>query len=180
MTAVCLGLLSGLVFGYIITRVGATNPDRMARAHLMEDPDIPQFMLTAVLVSAVGLTGLVAVDRADLSVLPTSLLATGLAAVLFGIGWGLTGYCPGTAWAAAGEGRMDALFALAGGLAGTAAFAHLHGAILPVLYGPTNVGKLTLMDALGGSRNAATLLLAAGLAVAVGAIGKLWGRPRDA
>lgn len=174
MTAVVLGLLSGIVFGYVITRVGATNPDKMARAHLMIDPSIPKFMMTAVIVAAIGLTGLVAVGRADLSVLPTSLVATGLAGVIFGIGWGLAGYCPGTTWAAVGEGRMDAVFALLGGLAGTAVFAHFHANLIPVFYGPTNVGKLTLMDLFGGSRIAATVVLVVIFAVSVWAIGKLW------
>jgi uncharacterized membrane protein YedE/YeeE len=179
MTGVALGLLSGIAFGYVITRIGATNPDRMARAHLMRDPEIPQFMLAAVLLSAVGLTGLVAVGHATTNPLPTSLVATGLAAIIFGIGWGLTGYCPGTTWAAAGEGRMDAVFALLGGLAGTAAFAHLHETLIPVLYGPTNVGAITLVQLFGGSRAAATVVLAAILAICIWAIGKLWGR-RDA
>jgi len=174
MTSVALGLISGIAFGYVITRVGATNPDKMARGHLMIDPSIPKFMLTAVIAAAIGLTGLVAVGRADLSVLPTSLVATGLAAVIFGIGWGLAGYCPGTTWAAVGEGRMDAVFALLGGLAGTAVFAHFHADIIPVFYDPTNMGKLALMDLFGGSRVAATVVLVVVFAAWVWGIGKLW------
>ena len=180
MTGVVLGLIAGIAFGYVITRVGATNPEKMARAHLMMEPAIPQFMLTAVAAAAIGLTGLVAVGRADLSPLPTSLVATGLAAVIFGVGWGLAGYCPGTTWAAVGEGRMDAVFALLGGLVGTAVFAHFHEAIIPVLYGPTNVGKITLMDALGDSRIAATVALVTVFGLGVWAIGKLWTRSYDA
>jgi hypothetical protein len=74
---------------------------------------------------------------------------------------------------------MDAVFALLGGLAGTAAFAHLHETLIPVLYGPTNVGAITLVQLFGGSRAAATVVLAAILAICIWAIGKLWGR-RDA
>ena len=114
MTQVLLGLFSGIAFGYVIQRVGATNPNKMALSHLMKEPYIPQFMVLAVALSAVGLFGLQAAGAGRTMVLPTSLVATGLAAVIFGVGWGLAGYCPGTTWAAVGEGRMDAVFCTAG------------------------------------------------------------------
>ena len=178
MTDVWLGLFSGIAFGFVIQRVGATDPDRMARAHLMRDGDIPRFMLLAVAVAAVGLYGLQSAGIGRTVILPTSLVATGLAGVLFGIGWGACGYCPGTTWAAAGEGRIDALFALLGGLAGTAVFAHWHEYLIPWLYDPTNLGPLTLTDFVG-SHALAVALLAAGFGVATWLIGKVWGSPDE-
>lgn len=175
MTDIFLGLFSGIAFGFVIQRIGATNAGKMARAHLMIEPDIPRFMLAAVVLSALGLLGLQAVGVGRTMVLPTSLVATGLAAVLFGIGWGLAGYCPGTTWAAAGEGRMDAVFALLGGLAGTAVFAQLHEQLIPLLYDPTNLGPLTLAD-WTGSRAAGTVVLALVFSAGIYLIGKIWGR----
>lgn len=159
MSQVLLGLLCGIAFGFVIQRVGATDPQEMARAHLMIDPGIPQFMLLAVVLSAVGLAGLKWAGVDNTQVLPTSLVATGLAAVLFGIGWGLAGYCPGTTWAAVGEGRLDAVFALLGGLVGTALFAHFHETLIPLLYAPSNVGPLTLVDGVGHPAAAVVLLV---------------------
>ena len=175
MTDIFLGLFSGIAFGFVIQRIGATNAGKMARAHLMIEPDIPRFMLAAVVLSALGLLGLNTVGVGRTMVLPTSLVATGLAAVLFGVGWGLAGYCPGTTWAAAGEGRMDAVFALLGGLAGTAVFAQLHEQLIPLLYDPTNLGQLTLAD-WTGSRAAGTVVLAFVFSACICLIGKIWGR----
>jgi uncharacterized membrane protein YedE/YeeE len=174
MKEVWLGLISGIAFGFVIQRIGATDAHRMARAHLMLDADIPRFMVFAVALSALGLFGLQAVGVGRILPLPTSIVATGLAAVIFGIGWGLAGYCPGTTWAAVGEGRMDAVFALLGGLAGTALFAQLHETLIPLLYDPTNVGQITLAD-LFGSYAAGTGVLFAVLCISVWAIGKIWG-----
>jgi len=174
MTKILLGLFSGIAFGFVIQRVGATNPDRMARAHLMLESDIPKFMLTAVMLSAIGLYGLQTVGVGRTLILPTSLVATGLAAVIFGIGWGLSGYCPGTAWAALGEGRMDAVFAFLGGLAGTACFAHLHERLVPLLYDPTNLGQITLADGIS-SKPVAVLLLVGVFTLSVWAIDRFWG-----
>ena len=175
MIEAVLGLFSGIAFGFVIQRVGATNADKMARAHLMLEPHIPQFMVLAVALSAVGLSGLLAVGVGRTVVLPTSLVATGLGGMIFGIGWGLTGYCPGTCWAAVGEGRMDAVFALLGGLAGTAVFAHFHESLIPLLYMPTNLGPITLTQWFGG-RALATPVLALAFGFAAFAIGRMWGR----
>lgn len=177
MNVVWLGLFSGIAFGFVIQRVGATNPDKMARAHLMIEPQIPQFMLTAVLFSALGLLGLRAFGVGTVNPLPLSIVATGLAGLLFGVGWGATGYCPGTTWAAAGEGRMDAVFALLGGLAGSAGFAHVHETLIPRLYLPSNQGPVTLYDWVTQPALAAILLVAV-FGGGVVAIGKLWGRTR--
>jgi len=173
MTNIWLGLFSGIAFGFVIQRIGATDAHRMARSHLMLDADIPRFMLLTVALSAVGLFGLQAVGVGRILPLPTSIVATGLAAIIFGIGWGLAGYCPGTIWAAAGEGRMDAVFALLGGLAGTALFAQLHETLIPLLYEPTNVGQITLTD-LFGNYGVAVAVLVVGVGLGIWAIGKLW------
>lgn len=170
-----LGLLSGIAFGFVIQRVGATNPDKMARAHLMIEGGIPRFMIMAVLLSAIGLLGLDASGVGRTLIIPTSLVATGIAGVLFGIGWGLCGYCPGTTWAAAGEGRMDAVFALLGGLAGTALFAQVHEILIPLLHAPTNLGQITLADWFGSELAAAAVLVAVFAASILG-IGMLWER----
>ncbi|MCJ8499016.1 YeeE/YedE thiosulfate transporter family protein [Desulfatitalea alkaliphila] len=173
-----LGLFSGIAFGFVIQRVGATNADKMAKAHLMLQGGIPKFMLMAIILSAIGLLGLEAAGVANTRVLPTSLVATGVAGILFGIGWGFCGYCPGTTWAAAGEGRMDAVFALIGGLAGAAVFAHLHGYLVPLLYDPFNVGQITLAD-WTASRPAAVILLVSIFGLCIGAINFLWKEKND-
>ena len=173
ITKLMLGLFSGIAFGFVIQRVGATDPDRMTRAHLMLDGDIPRFMLAAVALSAVGLYGLQAAGVGRTMVLPTSVVATGLAAALFGVGWGMCGYCPGTTWAAVGEGRLDALFALLGGLSGAAVFAHLHERLIPLLYDPTNLGRLTVTDAVG-SHVLALLIVLLAMGAGIYIIGRIW------
>ena len=170
---IVLGLLSGIAFGFVIQRVGATNADKMAKAHLMIEATIPKFMLMAVILSAIGLFGLQIAGIGRTQVLPTSLVATGIAGLLFGIGWGLCGYCPGTTWAAVGEGRMDAVFALFGGLAGAAVFAHLHEVLIPFLYEPTNMGQITLAD-WTGSTPTAVLLLIVVFSLSIALINRVW------
>ncbi|MGM0655384.1 MAG: YeeE/YedE thiosulfate transporter family protein [Thermodesulfobacteriota bacterium] len=178
-TQIWLGLLGGTAFGFVIQRIGATDPNKMTRAHLMIESDIPKFMLMTVIISAFGLTGLLAVDSGKTVILPMTLGATTIAGLLFGVGWGLCGYCPGTTWAAAGEGRLDAVFTLLGGLLGAATFAHLHEYLIPLLYDSTSLGPLTLAD-ITGSRLIGLGLLAVMFGLAIFAIHLLWGRDRHA
>ena len=173
MEKVLLGLLSGIAFGFIIQRVGATNSDKMAKAHLMIEPQIPQFMLLTVMLAAIGIFGLKLAGIGRFMPLPISILATGIAAIIFGIGWGLSGYCPGTCWAAAGEGRGDAIATLLGGLLGTAVFAHFHETLVPLLYAPTNLGQITLESWIGHPAWALILLIVL-FSAAMMAIGKIW------
>ncbi|MCF8068397.1 MAG: YeeE/YedE family protein [Desulfobacterales bacterium] len=168
-----LGLFSGIAFGFVIQRSGATDPDRMTRSHLMIDANIPQFMLATVALSAVGLFGLQTAGIGHTVILPISLVATGLAAAIFGIGWGLCGYCPGTTWAAVGEGRLDAVFALVGGMAGAAVFAHLHERLIPLLYDPTNMGRLTVPDLIGNHFLALVIVLFI-ICIIIYLIGRIW------
>lgn len=173
MTEVWLGILSGAAFGFVIQRVGATDPEEMALGHLMQDPRIPRFMLLAVVFSAIGLFCLQAVGVGRTVILPLTMGGILVGGALFGLGWGLAGYCPGTTWAAVGEGRTDALFALVGGLAGTAAFAHLHAWIIPAVYAPTNLGQVTMGDLFGYPLTGLAVEVAV-LLVAVWLIGRLW------
>ncbi|MDR9502431.1 MAG: YeeE/YedE thiosulfate transporter family protein [Desulfurivibrionaceae bacterium] len=173
MSDVLLGLFSGIFFGFIIQRIGATNAHEMARAHLMINSRIPRFMVLVVAIAALGLFGLKDAGIGHTVILPTSLVATGLAAIIFGIGWGIAGYCPGTTWAAVGEGRMDAIFAFLGGLAGTAVFAQVHHVLVPLLYDPTNVGQLTVADIVG-SAPAALILVVGALVGGAVVMKKLW------
>lgn len=69
--------------------------------------------------------------------------------VLTGVGFAVTGYCPGTALAAAAEGKPDAWMTVAGGLVGALTFAFLVPALEAVLTALGHFGPVTLHGLLG-------------------------------
>jgi uncharacterized protein len=67
----------------------------------------------------------------------------------FGVGWGLFGYCPGTAVGAVGEGRWGALWGIVGMLVGAALFAEAYPFLKETVLTWGNLGKITLPQILG-------------------------------
>jgi uncharacterized membrane protein YedE/YeeE len=87
---------------------------------------------------------------AKLSLKPTVLGANIIGGLIFGLGWAMLGYCPGTAVGAAGEGRFDAFW---GGILGMLVGAGIFAEVYPVIAGNVlkwgDYGKLNIPMWLG-------------------------------
>ena len=143
------GLVTGVVFGVLLQRSEVIRYDRQLGALLLTDMTIVKFMLSTILVGMVGVYFLVDFGLAKLSIKPLILGGTVLGGLIFGAGWGLLGYCPGTAGGALGEGRVDALAGMAGMLVGAAAYAVAYPLLKTTVLTWGDYGKLTLPMALG-------------------------------
>ncbi|MBN2865929.1 MAG: YeeE/YedE family protein [Thiotrichales bacterium] len=122
-------LVMGVLFGFLMSRAGATTYDYHAKMFLLIDFQLMQVIGTAVVVAMIGVfllkkyqvRSITTGAEVDFVKKPyTQGLITG--AFLFGIGWAMTASCPGTVPAMIGEGKIGAIFVLAGLLIGTMAF----------------------------------------------------------
>ncbi len=124
-------LLLGIVFGFTLTQVRASEYDMIYKMFIGTDLTIAWVILTAIVVGFLGmsilkLTGNTTVNGQKLEISRKPLRRGVLfGAALFGTGWGLSGACPGTVLAQIGSGRVLGLFTLAGMLLGTYAYALL-------------------------------------------------------
>ncbi|WP_298934419.1 DUF6691 family protein [uncultured Ruegeria sp.] len=121
--------LTGLVFGLGIAISGMMNPAKVLNFFDLAgtwDPSLAFVMVGALVVTFVGYRLVWRRDAplfASLFQIPTSkVIDTKLigGSALFGIGWGIAGFCPGAAIPAIGTGRWEVLLflgAVAGGLA---------------------------------------------------------------
>ncbi len=143
------GLLAGVVMGVLLQRVQASNPGVIARTLRLEDLTIIKFMALTIAVGAVLAYALrLALPAMHFDVKPTYVLGVLGGGLIFGVGFGLGGYCPGTCVVGAGEGRKDALFTILGGIVGALVFTLVYAWLEPVLIQPLNLGKLTLFQVL--------------------------------
>ena len=124
MTSILLAIVIGAAFGAVLDRIGASNPGLIGRMLNLTDLNLMKTILLAIGTGSVLMFGgqiLGLVDVGHMSV-KTAYLGVILGGVLLGAGWALAGYCPGTGVVAAASGRRDALFFIAGGLLGAAAY----------------------------------------------------------
>jgi len=143
------GLLTGIVFGVLLQRAEVIRFDRQIGALLLKDMTIVKFMLSTIIVGMVGVHLLLDLGLAKLSLKPLIMGGTLLGGLTFGVGWALLGYCPGTAGAALGEGRVDALAGMAGMLLGAGLYAEAYPALKASVLTWGDFGKATLPGLLG-------------------------------
>jgi len=149
MNELFYGLITGLLFGFLLQKGRVLRYDKQLGALLLKDMTIIKFMLTSVIVAMVGTYLLVDLELAKLSIKATILGANIIGGILFGLGWGLLGYCPGTSAGALGEGRWDSLWGIAGMLVGAGLYAEAFPTMKETVLTWGNFGKITLPQLLG-------------------------------
>lgn len=103
-------------------------------------------MMTAVVVGMLGVHTLHHFAKANLHLEPTRIGAQTIGGVLFGVGFALIAYCPGTGAAALGQGSWDVLFGIAGLIAGSYLFAELSSWLKQTVEKWGDKGKVMLPD----------------------------------
>jgi len=144
-----MGFLIGCAFGAILFLGGATSYRRIMGTLLLKDMWIIKLMMTAIGVGTLGIYLLDLGGLANMSIKPAYVWGILAGGIVFGIGWAVSGYCPGTCVVGASEGKKDAIFTVAGALLGAFVFSLAYPAIERVLIAPANFGKVTLESVLG-------------------------------
>lgn len=161
----------GAGFGFALERAGFGSSRRLAGIFYFRDMAVLKVMFSAMVVAMLGLiyalgTGLI--DEAQIYHLPSVYGAYVVGGLLFGVGFVMGGWCPGTAAVGVASGKLDALVFLGGAMAGSVLFNECFGLIEP-LYGWGSRGVAFAWQSLGMSKAGFALLFTC---VAVGCF---WG-----
>jgi len=158
-----IALALGVGFGFALERAGFGSARKLTAVFYLYDMAVVKVMFSAVVTTMIGLFALSAIGMLDLSQLyvePTNLTAQGVGGLLFGAGFLIGGYCPGTSMAAIATGRKDGLVFALGMLAGVYAYAEFTPQ-LDTWYKATASGELTLPSITGIGMGWWTLLFIA-------------------
>lgn len=140
-----LAIVFGIMFGFILQRVGALEYKNILKTLRLIDLRIAKFMFLSVGVSALGLFALRAMGIVRLQLIDFNLFGTLVGGLIFGVGFAISGYCPGTSIGAWAEGKKDAGFVILGGLFGVLGYTIVQGSIAGTLE-RFNYGRLMLGD----------------------------------
>jgi len=150
MGTLILGLITGIFFGFFLQKGQVLKYDKQLGMLRFKDFTILKVMVSAILVGMIGIYFFVDVGIGKLSLKPTFLGANIIGGLIFGLGWGMLGYCPGTAVGATGEGRFDAFWGgVLGMLVGAGIFAEAYTFIKDNLLKWGDLGKLSIPTAIG-------------------------------
>ncbi len=144
-----LGFIFGIAFGFLLQKGGVAKYEVLIGALLLTDFTVMKIMLTAILVGMVGIFTMRALGMVKLHVKPTRYAANVVGGLLFGVGFALLGYCPGTGAAALGQGNFDAIAGVVGLLVGSHLYAELSHPLNATVLTWGNRGGVMLPDLLG-------------------------------
>ncbi len=142
-------LLLGFLFGLILQRGRLNAFDTIGGFAMVEDLTIAKALLVALGIGSILLSLEIWLGLAAFHLKPFLLGGVVLGGLIFGAGMAILGYCPGTLAVSLGEGALDAMAGIVGGLFGGWIFTLVLPGIKPIL-GP-NWGKLSIGNLLGGS-----------------------------
>jgi uncharacterized membrane protein YedE/YeeE len=149
-----VALVIGFLFGFVLERAGFGDARNLTNIFYFRDMRVLLVMFSAIITAMVGLIVLAKIGLFDYSVLlDYSLLKTYLwpqlvGGIIFGLGFVVGGYCPGTSSVAIMSGKLDALVYLVGMVAGMWIFA----AGFPIwgaFYRSSDLGRITLWQVFG-------------------------------
>ncbi|MFN3755510.1 MAG: DUF6691 family protein [Flavobacterium sp.] len=118
--------LVGLIFGIVLTKSEAVSWYRIYEMFQFQSFHMYGIIFTAVLTGAVGIQIIKKKKLKDINGQPIEILdkESGtyryiIGGILFGLGWGLVGSCPGPIFILLGAGYLNMLWVLFGALLGT-------------------------------------------------------------
>jgi uncharacterized membrane protein YedE/YeeE len=122
-------LIFGILFGFTLSKVGASDYNLIYSMFTGADFTLPLVMGTAIVTAAIGMklisfTGSKGFGGQKITVHKKLLTKyTAFGGIVFGIGWAMSGACPGTVLAQIGEGKVFGMVTMAGAIFGTYIYA---------------------------------------------------------
>ncbi len=140
-------LVLGFLFGAILQYANLNRYNVISGMATLENLAVAKAIAVAIGVGAVIIAIEIGLGFASYHLKPLILGGIVFGGILFGIGMAILGYCPGTLAISLGEGSIDALMGIAGGLLGGLVYTILLPSIQPIL-GP-DLGSISLFTLVG-------------------------------
>ncbi|MTI87218.1 MAG: sulfurtransferase [Balneolaceae bacterium] len=138
-------LVIGIAFGFFLERAGLGNAKKLAAQFYGTDLTVFKMMFTAIITAMIGLFWLNHFEILQLELVyltPTYVVPQLVGGLIFGVGFIIGGYCPGTSCVAGATGSLDGWTNVLGMLTGILLFGELYPAV-EGFYNATPIGNIT-------------------------------------
>lgn len=158
--ALFMSLIIGILFGIVLERAGFGSSRRLSGVFYFKDMAVIKVMFTAMITAILGLAlcfSLGLVSEQSIYLIPTIYKAQILGGILFGTGFVIGGWCPGTAAVGAASGKWDAFVFIGGALLGSIFFNETYS-LVQWLYETENQHIAFVYQSIGMSKDWFVLL----------------------
>jgi hypothetical protein len=139
------GLVFGIIFGFLLQKGGVSKYDVILNQLLLTDFTVLKIMMSAVFTGMIGLNIMQNMGWIKLRPKTGSWGKNAIGGLIFGAGFALLGYCPGTIASAIGNGYLDAMTAgLIGIVLGSGLLAAAYPRLKEGILMKGNFGNITL------------------------------------
>ena len=124
-TGLLFGTLIGFCFGFVLERSGFGRAPVLAAQFYLTDTRVLKVMFTGIVTALLGMTllsGIGVLDFSKVTVPETFLWPQLFGGLLLGIGFIVSGYCPGTGIVSMASGNLDGAVSILGVMAGSLLF----------------------------------------------------------
>ncbi len=141
-------LILGIGFGFALNKAGLTKYHKIVNVFRLVDLAVLKFMMTALVVAMIGLYLLRGLGLITFPTIPATYVVGNLVGgLIFGVGMALSGFCPGTCAAGAGEGKLDYLIpGVLGFIVGAALYGLTYPSVFPAISAIANSGSVVIPD----------------------------------
>lgn len=140
-------VILGTLFGFVLYKIGAAEPKKIIGMLRFDNLHLTKTLLLGIGIATIGIfvgLSLSLLDPSHLSV-KSAYVGVLVGGAIFGIGWALSGFCPGTGVVGAASGRKDAWVFLIGGLIGSFIYMLFYGSLKDGILFENLGGKKTLL-----------------------------------
>lgn len=143
-----IGFGIGILFGFLLDKGGVTKYTFILNQLLLKEFRVFKIIATAVITGMIGLYTLVTLNYTELHLKPCRVRAIIIGGFIFGVGFAVLGYCPGTAAGAMGTGSLHGMIGVVGIMVGAGIFATVYPKIRETFIRKNDMGAVTIPELL--------------------------------
>ncbi|MEL7002047.1 MAG: YeeE/YedE thiosulfate transporter family protein [Bacteroidota bacterium] len=149
--SLAFALVIGIAFGFFLERAGLGSAKKLSAQFYLKDLTVFKMMFTAIITAMLGVywlnwAGFLHIEMIYLT--PTYVWPQIIGGLVFGVGFIVGGYCPGTSCVASSTGSLDGLVNVVGLLIGILLFGELYP-YLEEFYNASPLGHITMVEYFG-------------------------------